>query len=275
MEYTGFHKLATEDYNLFHLFAMYQKWEKQKVINKQNRKTSGLLYLEKCTAAYQLENGEEVIAPQGSVVFLPQGSSYRCTFFATSEERALCRLVEFSLCAEDGSIVSVCDRVSLVGKDENPLVAALFKEVIETYNRPAYSPPLLKATVYQLIAQVAGQNRHQSIHSRQLVGIRPALAFLEKEIFPENGVAQLAQMCHMSEVSFRKKFRQYTGTTPAAYILNQKLRHARRLLRSGLYTMAQAAEIAGFDDPSYFSKVFKKHTGILPSEYMRGYFTGE
>jgi AraC-like DNA-binding protein len=73
----------------------------------------------------------------------------------------------------------------------------------------------------------------------------------------------------MSEVSFRKKFRQYAGMTPSAYILKQKLQHAKRLLRSGLYSVAEAAQGAGFDDPSYFSKVFKKHTGLLPGEYMR------
>jgi len=274
MENTGFYRLATEDYNIFHLFAMYQKWENQKVIHMHSRKTSGLLYLQRCTAVYRLDNGEQLNAPQGSVVFLPQGSSYRCTFSVTTGEKALCQLVEFALRAGDGSAVSVCDRVTLVGRDENPLVAELFTEAVEAYNRPMYSPPLLKSAVYQLIAQVAGQNRHQSISSQQLAGIRPALNCLEKELMPES-VAQLAQMCHMSEVSFRKKFRQYAGMPPSAYLLNQKLRYAKRLLRGGLYTVAQAAELAGFDDPSYFSKVFKKHTGILPGEYMRRYAFGE
>ena len=274
MENAGFYRLATEDYNIFHLFAMYQKWENQKVIHMHSRKTSGLLYLQRCTAVYRLDNGEQLNAPQGSVVFLPQGSSYRCTFSVTTGEKALCQLVEFALRAGDGSAVSVCDRVTLVGRDENPLVAELFTEAVEAYNRPMYSPPLLKSAVYQLIAQVAGQNRHQSISSQQLAGIRPALNCLEKELMPES-VAQLAQMCHMSEVSFRKKFRQYAGMPPSAYLLNQKLRYAKRLLRGGLYTVAQAAELAGFDDPSYFSKVFKKHTGILPSEYMRRYAFGE
>ena len=73
----------------------------------------------------------------------------------------------------------------------------------------------------------------------------------------------------MSEVSFRKKFREFTGLTPSAYILKQKMQRAKKLLRSGLYSVAEAAEAAGFNDPSYFSKVFKKYTGQLPGEYMR------
>lgn len=269
MEITGFSQLAIENYELSHLFAMYQKWENQKVIAIQSRKTSGLLYLKQGTAAYVLENGEHFTAPRGSVLFLPQGSSYRCTFFAPAGEKARCQLVEFALRTGDGSSLVTCRRVTVVATDENPLVPELFVEAVEAYNRPTYSPPLLKAAVYQLIARLAGQNRLQSVHTRQLAGIEPALAYLEKKQLPENGVAQLAQLCHMSEVSFRKKFRQYAGMPPSAYILKQKLQHAKRLLRSGLYSVAEAARGAGFDDPSYFSKVFKKHTGLLPGEYMR------
>lgn len=271
MKISNFYQLNTEDYNIFHLFAMQQKWDNQKIFINQNRKTSGLLYLHDCSAHYYFADGERLIAPRGSVVFLPQGCSYQCTFFVCAGEKALCQLVEFALKDREGESFSVYDRVTVVGSDENPLVPELFAEAIAAYNRPAFSPPLFKAAVYQLIARIAGQHRQQSILTQQLAGIQPALAYLEKNRLPENGVSQLAQMCHMSEVSFRKKFREFAGMTPSAYILKQKMERAKRLLRSGLYSVAEAAEAAGFDDPSYFSKVFKKYTGQLPGEYMRQY----
>lgn len=271
MEIDGFYQLAVEDYNLFHLFGMYQKWDNMKVIHMQNRKSAGLLYLQACTAAYDLGDGHTLTAPRGSVLFLPQGSSYRCTFYADDGEKARCMLVEFVPRTGDGGRICPGDRVCLVGDEQDPLVPELFAEAVEAYNRPVYSPPVFKAAVYQLIARLAGQSRQQSIHSRHLSGIQPALDHLEKGPLPGIGVAQLAQLCHMSEVSFRKKFRQYTGMAPAAYILKQRLSHAKRLLRSGLYSVAEAAQLAGFEDPSYFSKVFKKHTGLLPGEYMRRY----
>lgn len=271
MEITSFYQLDVTDYNLFHLFAMHQKWDDQKVITMQNRKTSALLYLERCQATYRQADKTLLTAPRGSVLFLPQGSSYVCTFHAPPGEKARCRLVEFALRTVDGVGFSLYDRVTVVGSDENPLVPELFMEAVETYGRPVYSPPVFKAVIYQLIAQLAGQDRQQRIHAQQLTGIQPALTYLEKNLLPENGVAQLARMCHMSEVSFRKKFRQYAGMAPSAYILRQKLQRAKRLLRSGIYTVAQTAEAVGFDDPSYFSKVFKKHTGLLPGQYMRRY----
>lgn len=271
MEITSFYQLDISDYNLFHLFAMHQKWENRKVITIQNRKSSGLLYLERCSASYQMADNPLMLAPRGSVLFLPQGSSYQCTFLSAPGEKAHCRLVEFVLRSADGKDFSVYDRITVVGSDENPLVPELFMEAVETYNRPIFSPPVFKAVVYQLIARLARQDRQQWILSQQLAGIQPALSYLDKNHLPENGVAQLAQMCHMSEVSFRKKFRQYAGVAPSVYILKQKLQRAKRLLRSGLYSIAETAQAVGFEDPSYFSKVFKKHTGMLPGEYMRRY----
>lgn len=271
MEITSFYQLDVADYNLFHLFAMHQKWDNQKVISICNRKSAGLLYLEGCAVTYRLEDHDTIHAPGGSVLFLPQGSSYQCTFHALSGDKAQCRLVEFSLRSAQGKDFSVYDRVTVVGSDENPLVPELFLEAVETYNRPVFSPPAFKAVVYQLITQLARQNRQQRIHAQQLAGIQPALNYLEKNRLPENGVSQLAQMCHMSEVSFRIKFRQYAGIAPAAYIMNQRLQRAKRLLRSGLYSVAETAEAVGFNDASYFSKAFKKHTGMLPGEYMHRY----
>ena len=269
MEITSFYQLDVADYNLFHLFAMHQKWDNQKVITIQNRKSSGLLYLEHCAASYRLADHSHMLAPRGSVLFLPQGSSYQCTFLAQSGEKARCHLVEFALRTLDGQGFSVYDQVTVVGSDENPLVPELFTEAVETYSRPRFSPPVFKAVVYQLIARLASQDRQQTIHTQQLAGIQPALAYLEKNHLPENGISQLAQMCHMSEVSFRKKFRQYAGMAPSAYILRQKLQRAKRLLRSGIYSVAETAEAVGFEDASYFSKVFKKHTGKSPSSFLK------
>ena len=137
------------------------------------------------------------------------------------------------------------------------------------YNRPVYSPAAFKSSVYSLLAEISRLHLHRRMVSPGLSDIRPAIDCLESNEPPEGGIPALARMCHMSEVSFRKKFRAYAGMTPSAYLLEQKMVRARRLLRSGLYSVGQVAELLGYDDPSYFSKVFKKHAGLLPGAYAR------
>ena len=56
------------------------------------------------------------------------------------------------------------------------------------------------------------------------------------------------------------------SVTPADYILDLRLKHAEALLKEGL-KVRDVAMKCGFADPKYFSKVFKKYYGILPSSY--------
>ena len=48
-----------------------------------------------------------------------------------------------------------------------------------------------------------------------------------------------------------------------------KLSQAGELIRSGMYGISDAAELSGFADLSYFSREFKKHFNITPSEYRK------
>lgn len=71
----------------------------------------------------------------------------------------------------------------------------------------------------------------------------------------------------------RKLFKSETGQTPLEYLTAARMSLARRIILSGLsnrytnYTVAQIAEMCGYSEPLYFSRVFKKYYGVSPSEY--------
>lgn len=71
----------------------------------------------------------------------------------------------------------------------------------------------------------------------------------------------------------RKLFKKETGATPHDYLLSLRMELAARLLLSGMsnqysrYSVSQVAEMCGFAEPLYFSRVFKKYYGAPPSEY--------
>ena len=77
----------------------------------------------------------------------------------------------------------------------------------------------------------------------------------------------LAELCGMSEVAFRKIFTNSMGITPLKYINNLKIATAKELLLSKSCTISKVAELSGFNCDSYFSREFKKHTGMSPIEY--------
>lgn len=87
---------------------------------------------------------------------------------------------------------------------------------------------------------------------------------------PDFEPATLAEKSGYCPDHFRRRFRAETGMTPQQYMMHLRIEHAKRLLASGVFagqSVRQAAVLSGYQDPYYFSRAFRKHTGMSPSEY--------
>lgn len=73
----------------------------------------------------------------------------------------------------------------------------------------------------------------------------------------------------------RKLFQRETGATPRTYLENARMELAANILSSGVtnkysnYSVSQVAEACGFAEPLYFSRVFKKHFGVAPTDFKK------
>ena len=79
----------------------------------------------------------------------------------------------------------------------------------------------------------------------------------------------MADMCSMSEYHFIREFKKCEGKTPHEYVVSASVERAKLMLDTGLKINEISSEL-GFSDPLYFSRVFKKYTGMSPSEYRSG-----
>lgn len=77
-----------------------------------------------------------------------------------------------------------------------------------------------------------------------------------------------AKKAHLSRFYFSKKFKQITGKSFTEFLNEQRCHHAIEYIQQNL-TVAEAGFQAGFSDPAYFSRVFKKYIGISPSQYRQ------
>ncbi len=69
----------------------------------------------------------------------------------------------------------------------------------------------------------------------------------------------------------RRLFREQTGKTPHEYLMHLRLKTAKKFLTArdvSNYSVTEIATMVGFNDVSYFSRAFKKATGIAPSDYF-------
>lgn len=79
----------------------------------------------------------------------------------------------------------------------------------------------------------------------------------------------LAEKAKVSEIYFRKLFKDNFGTTPKQYILNLRIEEAKRLLYEGISSVSAVSEACGFSSVYHFSRAFRQATGFTPSEYER------
>lgn len=79
--------------------------------------------------------------------------------------------------------------------------------------------------------------------------------------------AEMAQLCGLSPSAFSRDFKVVFGLTFVDYLTNYRLTQAKRLLENPLMPVTDVAAAVGFDDPSYFTRVFRREEGLSPSEY--------
>jgi AraC-like DNA-binding protein len=124
------------------------------------------------------------------------------------------------------------------------------------------------ATFMQVIGLLSRTyGRNPSTDGKALLRIGEALSHLERNIQHEVDLEDLARIAHMSRRSFLRVFQSATGTSPVAWVIGRRITRACNLLRQ---TDKQVTEIAfevGFNDSNYFTRQFRKITGVAPREY--------
>lgn len=97
--------------------------------------------------------------------------------------------------------------------------------------------------------------------------IQVAIDYMMANIKENYNIVYLSDMVGIAETTFRKLFKIQTGKAPNTFIRELKLTTAaKELLKSGKTVNTIAYEV-GFEDPNYFSRMFKKTFGMTPNQY--------
>ena len=83
-------------------------------------------------------------------------------------------------------------------------------------------------------------------------------------------VADLARAACMSPTKFKECFKAVTGSTLTQYVQGRRISQAELLLRQPDLSIEQVARAVGYACASRFSELFRRETGLLPSEYRAG-----
>jgi signal transduction histidine kinase/CheY-like chemotaxis protein/AraC-like DNA-binding protein len=178
----------------------------------------------------------------------------------------------------------LCKRIkTTVSTDHLPVLAlsakqsadakiTLYKYGADNYLTKPFDSDELRSVVASLINQ---RNKLQlkfsgniaKSHSSAGEGMRKIDITITENIANSNfGPLQLGSILGIGRNQLQRKIKSVTGYTPVEYIRLLRLENARKMLMRGEVTVSEAAFASGFNQVSYFSKAYKVHFNVSPSE---------
>ncbi len=98
------------------------------------------------------------------------------------------------------------------------------------------------------------------------------ITIIEENVYSRKSVYELCLEMNYSRAYLAGIFKASTGMTIGEYITKFKIKEAKKLIRSDLYSFAEISDMLCFDNQHYFSKVFKKVTNFTPTQYKNSIF---
>lgn len=253
--------IQVEDISL----VWYYKGKSNEAIHK-NRNDHGIaLHIDGGATEYIFDGKKKITVGQNEIIFLPKASNYfvRGIEEEDGEEPHACYAINFDISGADHFLPFVL-------KPKNTL------QIQECYHR-AYQAWMkkkqgylleCKAELYHILYLMQNEYVAEYFSSDRHEQILPAVEYIHEHYTDELlNISKLSKLCGITPEYFRKIFKSFYGISPVKYINQLKISRAKELLSCGFYTVSEAAEYAGYNDISYFSREFKKATGMNPSEY--------
>ena len=149
----------------------------------------------------------------------------------------------------------------------DPYTERLFKQLSIEHQRQKEYCQSAEAGILLTILNVLGESSRKTYDGKSDSRISETIAYINDNYNKELTLSSLASICHLSESRFSSLFKKELGVSPLTYIRNVRIEHCKELLLYTDLSVGEIAEISGYQDQLYFSRLFKKHTGISPSRF--------
>lgn len=238
-----------------------------------------LIYIESGEFMYEIDM-EEGLATEGDILFvsgemlhsgIPNSCKYKCIvfnmdFLMKGNSACYSLLSPFAI----GS-----SRVNLRLPSDDPDIQRVVRELFECVgSMPEGGILQTQGLLYQLFGYIIQKNcyvKHASASAgsqKRIRQLKNTLAFIESNYSSPLTLEQMAQAADMSPKYFCYFFHNMTHRTPIDYLNRHRIDVAQARLAAGHHNITEIAFECGFNDLSYFIRVFKKYVGTTPKQYI-------
>lgn len=226
------------------------------------RKSDCFCFVLSGACKFTMEDGRIFDAQPGDLIYLAKGEDYSMTIECEHYRYIVCNFL----------FTDKASRSGMHFKTKNAM--AFEKEFRKTTQIFSIHGPdwwlSCLCQLYRIYAMLVSEQHSQYVPSAAQSSITNARTWIQTHLAdPELSVSFLAEQAKMSEVHFRKLFRDIYHTTPAKYITQERITYAKQLMELKELRLEDIALQSGFSSLPYFCKVFKATTGTTPAVYRQ------
>jgi len=151
----------------------------------------------------------------------------------------------------------------------NERIIDLYFKAIEIANEErAGFQQALSGIVMHILGLMYYRDKTRDFEDEDLINkINKAKVIMREDVSKNTTAEDIAKYLCISYSSFRRAFKEFTGTSPSRYMLELKLNEAKLLLSTTNLPIKEISYTLNFENSDYFPVFFKKRTGKTPSEY--------
>ncbi|GAA4339018.1 helix-turn-helix transcriptional regulator [Mucilaginibacter gynuensis] len=237
--------------------------------------TGGSGYMKVGSELYTMHPGEILFVPAGQVFSFEAyneskfNKGYLCNF---SSELLLGRFSQSEL-YKDFEFLNVWGNPAVKPDAETAAnIHYILKRMLTEYSR--YGLSTIDIIQAYLIAMLCEVNKAYQPLFKNSIGTAVAITnkfkeLLFKHITNHHLVTDYASMLNISPNHLNKTVKKVTGRSPSKWIDEAIVAEAKILLTQSDFTISEICAEVGFDDASYFSRLFKKHEGVSPTKFRK------
>jgi AraC-like DNA-binding protein len=236
-------------------------WDKGRVLDEYQ-----FLFISEGSGRLRSFEGEFPIRPDDLVVLVP-GEKHR--YIPNRETGWTEYWIGFAGTVPDKWIArELLEKVITIHPILNHMeMLAAFEEAVNFARNRRYAIQTLIASCVARIFAYLTEDRHLRLDRTSYDIIEESKNIFEKNIYHPIGIAYLTDILHINYQHLRNQFRIKTGLSPYQYFLQMKIDKAKELLQEGALSVKEISYRLSFESPYYFSRLFKRKTGIAPSQW--------
>ena len=127
----------------------------------------------------------------------------------------------------------------------------------------------ISRTLIMYIFRLINRTENASALLDKSMTMETVLAYIDENFKRKLTLDEVAEKCYTSKYYLSHLFTRFQGVSIGKYILDKKIDESKKMLASSDFSVVTIAESLGFDDPSYYSRIFKKTVGITPLQFRK------